>query len=92
MLSMSIIAFINVWLLLAPPIPLISLLELMRIPISARFTLLLAILLNILLSVIFEHWAADVIAESIGLVTRFVRSRRRIRDGKMYKAVENGMR
>lgn len=89
MASVVIITLINVWLLLAPPRLFITLFELMRLPFAGRFAIFLAVLVNVMLSVVFEHWGTGFVADSITLVTHLLRSRRR-RDGKTYKAVENG--
>jgi len=90
MASVVFIALINVWLLLAPPRSFITLFELMRMPFIARFTLLVAVLLNVLLSVGFEAWGTGFVADSITVVAYLLRHRRR-RDGKTYKAIESGM-
>ncbi|EJD02982.1 Ca-transporting ATPase [Fomitiporia mediterranea MF3/22] len=92
MLAMSVIALINVWLTLYPPQPLLVLLELMVIPFSGRSILIAAVAVNVLLSVTFERWGTASVARVISFATDQFRIRRRIRDGKAYKAVEHGMR
>ena len=94
MAAMMVIALINAWLVLAPARPLIVLLELMLIPFDARLTIVAAIVINVALSTVFEHWGTAFVAETIAFVQKCLpfRSRRRYRDGKAYKAVESGMR
>lgn len=92
MLAISTIALINVWLVLYPPRPLLILLELMTLPLSGRSVLMAAVAVNVILSVMFEKWGTVTVGRLIGFATDLVRSRRRVVDGKTYKAVEYGMR
>lgn len=92
MLAMGVIGLINVWLILRPAHFFIVLLELMEIPVSARFTLLFAVIINVAVSMAYEKWGITIIASLIGFLMESLRSRKRIRDGKAYKAIENGMR
>ena len=69
-----------------------SLLELMAIPMSARFILIIAVVVNVVLSVLFEKWGTTIAAGVIGIMIDCFRNKRRVRDGKAYKLVENGMR
>lgn len=94
MAAMVVISIINAWLILAPARPFIVLLELMSIPLSARLTLVAAIVVNVVLSTVFEHWGTSFVAGIIGFVQACspFRSRRRYRDGKAYKTVESDMR
>ncbi|KAH8119391.1 Ca-transporting ATPase [Phellopilus nigrolimitatus] len=91
MFSMTIIALINVWLLLSPPRSLLVLLELMVVPLSARLVLIALVVVNVAISTAFESWGTSFVSGVIGFTTNYLRSKRRVRDGKMYKAVENGM-
>lgn len=92
MLSISAIALINIWLTLSPSSSLMTLLELMDIPTMARLILVGAVAINVILSVLFEKWGTTVAAGVIGIVIDCFRNKRRVRDGKAYKLVENGMR
>ena len=91
MLSMGVITALSILILLAPPTPLAVLLELMSLPTPARLTLLLSVVVNVVVSMVFEQWGTQVVAEVIGLIHQIRRSRRRVRDGKTYKIVEGGM-
>ncbi|KAI0363131.1 hypothetical protein BV20DRAFT_1068713 [Pilatotrama ljubarskyi] len=91
MVSMVCLSVFNVVVLLAPPGAVARILELMVLPISARGTLLLAAVMNVLASLAFEHWGAQAVARVIGVL--FERRRQHcVQDGKLYKAVEGGMR
>lgn len=92
MLAMAVISFINVWLILMPARPMTLVLELMNLPFTARLTLLTSVAINISLSVLFERWGTEAIVELITLVSDCWRNKRRVRDGKAYKAVDNGSR
>lgn len=94
MTAMVVISIINAWLILAPARPFIVLLELISIPLSARLTLVAAIVVNVVLSTVFEHWGTSFVAGIIGFVQACspFRNRRRYRDGKAYKTVESDMR
>ncbi|KAH9894751.1 Ca-transporting ATPase [Cubamyces lactineus] len=91
MLSMVCLSVFNLLVLLSPPGAISQVLELMALPISARATLLLAVVMNVLASMAFEHWGTQVVAHVIGLFFD-LRRQHRVRDGKLYKAVEGGMR
>jgi cation-transporting P-type ATPase 13A2 len=92
MFSMILISLINLIVLLYPPRPIANILELTLLPFSARITLLFAAVVNVAFSMAFEQWGAQVVAQFIGVVLRLRRGRRRVRDGKAYKAIEGGMR
>ncbi|THH06605.1 hypothetical protein EW145_g3970 [Phellinidium pouzarii] len=91
MLTITVIGLINMWLIFIPARPLVVLLELMELPLSARLALALGVVVNVALSTAFESWGTTSVAGAIGLATDCFRSKRRIRDGKIYKSVENGM-
>lgn len=90
MLSIIALSAFNIVVLLAPPKFLSSILELMTLPTAGRATLLIAVVVNVALSMIFEKWGAPAVAELVGYVLNL--RRRRVRDGKTYKAIENGIR
>lgn len=89
MLSLVALSFFNVSVLLAP-IKLISgLLELVPIPISARLTLLWVAIINVAVSVGYERWIAQVVADAVGMVLVSQQdSRRRIKDNRVYRAID----
>ncbi len=90
MLSIGCLALFNLVVLLVPPAFLTSVLELMDIPFSGRVTLVVAVVVNIVLSVAFERWGAPAIAQLIDYLSN-LRRRHRVRDGKTYKAIEGAM-
>lgn len=89
MLSLVALSLFNVSVLLAP-IKLISgLLELVPIPISARLTLLWAAIINVAVSVGYERWIAQVVADAVGMILASQQdSRRRIKDNRVYRALD----
>ncbi|KAI0351056.1 Ca-transporting ATPase [Trametes cingulata] len=91
MASMVCLSAFNLVVLLDPPKAIAKVLELMALPGSARGTLLLAVVINVLASLAFEQWGTQIVARVIGLVFE-LRRHHRVRDGKLYKAVEGGMR
>ncbi|TCD71647.1 hypothetical protein EIP91_007394 [Steccherinum ochraceum] len=88
MLSIGVLVLFSIVVLLVPPGFVASILELMDIPVSARFLLLLAAVINTGLSMGFERWGAGAVASVIGFATK-LRKHRRVRDGKAYKAIES---
>ncbi|KZT04578.1 Ca-transporting ATPase [Laetiporus sulphureus 93-53] len=91
MLSIACLSLFNVVVLLSPPRPVASLLELVPLPFSARITLLGAAILNVVLSVTYEQWGTQAVSRVIGYVMQ-LRRQQRTKDGKVYKTVEGGMR
>jgi cation-transporting ATPase 13A2 len=89
MLSLVALSLFNVSVLLAP-IKLISgSLELVPIPISARLTLLWAAIINVAVSVGYERWIAQVVADAVGMILASQQdSRRRIKDNRVYRALD----
>lgn len=64
--------------------------NLLPLPFGARVVLLMAVVGNVVVSMVFEEWGAGRIAEMIGVVLRWRRGRWRAQ--KTYKVVEGGMR
>lgn len=91
MLSMVCLCLFNVVVLLDPPGPVAKVLELMNLPVTARATLLLAVVINVVTSLAYEHYGTQAVSRVIGLLFE-LRRRQRVRDGKIYKTVEGGMR
>ncbi|KAI0051214.1 P-type ATPase [Auriscalpium vulgare] len=89
MLSLSALSTFNILVLLAPPRVVSDILELMPLPLSARVTLLCVGVINVALSLAFERWGAQVVADAVNAIGVFQQGpRRRVRDGKAYRAVE----
>lgn len=90
---MIVLSAFNVLVLIAPPKPLQGLLTLMTLPMSTRLTLLIVAAGNVAVSLAFEQWGSQRVGSVIGVVMRWwQRGRKRILEGKAYKAVEGGMR
>jgi cation-transporting ATPase 13A3/4/5 len=91
MMSFVVLTALSILLLLAPPQSLISLLELMSLPTTAKLPLFAAVLVNVAVSSALERWAP--IAICVAYVSRqwkmYSRSRRR--DGNAYKVIERGL-
>ncbi|KAF4621315.1 hypothetical protein D9613_000774 [Agrocybe pediades] len=93
MFSMCLLSGFNILVLLGPPEVVARLLTLMDLPVSGRYTLFIAALINVGVSMGFEQWGASGVSTAVGAVTKWWhRGRRRVRDGKTYKVVEGGMR
>lgn len=92
---MGSLFLINIWLLLSPSKVVAKLLTLVELPSTGRYSLLIAAALNIVLSLAFERWgtvlASDLMARIVHL-WNLSGGRGRVREGKAYKAVENGFR
>ncbi|EMD37542.1 hypothetical protein CERSUDRAFT_114181 [Gelatoporia subvermispora B] len=91
MLSLCCLSGFNLLVLLWPPVAVASFLELVPLPGSGRVTLLFAIVVNIAASFAYEEWGTQVVSRILGAFFQ-LRRRRRVRDGKTYKAVEGGLR
>jgi cation-transporting ATPase 13A2 len=91
MASIGLLGLFNVAILLSPPQLISDMLTLMPVPHSGRWVLLCLVLVNVLLSLVFEQYGARYLAGWVGAVLRWHRSGRR-RAGKAYKIVEGGMR
>lgn len=93
MCCIGLLSGFNVLVLLAPPKLVSNLLTLMPLPVVGRYVLLVAAVVNVGISMVFEEWGTPNVSAVIGLLTRWwQRGRRRTRDGKIYKVVESGMR
>lgn len=90
MISLIVLTAFNLLVLLGPPRMVTGILELMYIPFSARLLLLGAAILNVGMSVAYEHWGTDLISDMVRNLVDMHEGRRRIRDGKTYRAVEGG--
>lgn len=89
MVAIGVLLLFNLEALLAPPAPVSQLLGLVAVPMSGRMVMLAAIVINVVLSVVYEDWGAQRIAQAVG---RWRGWRRRVREGKVYKSVEGGLR
>ncbi len=91
--SLVVLSLFSILVLMSPPQPVSIILELMPLPLRARTALLLAAGLNVVLSLAFEEWGTRVVALVFGWLLELRRGgKRRVREGKAYKAVEGGMR
>jgi cation-transporting P-type ATPase 13A2 len=88
MVSLVALSLFNVSVLLVPTKFISALLELMPLPISARLTLLWAAIINVAVSVAFERWVAQLVADVVGVFVSQHESRRRIKDSRVYRAIE----
>jgi len=88
MFSLAILGLINTVVLLSPPKFAVILLGLMMLPYSARTTLLVGVAVNIIVSVMFERWAVQYLAQIVGSLIKMYQEHRRIRLGKAYKLVD----
>lgn len=84
MSAIIILSGFSTILLLAPPQSMVLLLELMPIPMRARWTLLGVVILNTAACIGFERFGAGRVARML----RRARMRGRVKAGAMYKAVE----
>lgn len=87
MLSLIVLSLFNVAVLLVPTEFISAVLELMPLPLSARLTLLWAAVINVAVSVVFERWVAQVIADVVGMLVSKHEGRRRIKDSRVYRAI-----
>jgi cation-transporting ATPase 13A2 len=90
MLSLVALSLFNVSVLLAPIKIISALLELVPIPVSARLTLLWAAIINVAVSVGYERWISQAVADAVGMIVSSQQdsSRRRIKDNRVYRAVD----
>lgn len=88
MLSLVALSLFNVSVLLAPIKFISALLELVPIPISARLTLVWAAIINVAVSVGYERWVAQVVADAVGMFVSQQDSRRRVKDNRIYRAID----
>lgn len=92
MFCIGLLSSCNILVLMTPPHTLSKVLTLMALPVTGRYVLLVAAIINVGISMAFEEWGTPVVSTVIGLLIRWwQRGTRRTRDGKMYKVVEGGM-
>ncbi|KAF9529431.1 P-type ATPase [Crepidotus variabilis] len=93
MTSICALTAFNVLVLLAPPIVLQNLLDLMTFPMGGRYTLLMVAGINVAISLAFEQWGTQVVSRVLASGIKWWQSGRRRSEGKAaYKVVEGGMR
>jgi len=92
MFSMVLLLAINTWLLLSPSVVVAKLLTLMDLPMAGRVSLLIAAVLNVVISLGFERWGTLLVSDFLGRMAKLwnLGGRGRNMGGKAYKAVENG--
>jgi cation-transporting ATPase 13A2 len=90
MLSLVALSLFNVSVLLAPIKFISALLELVPIPISARLTLLWTAIINVAVSVGYERWIAQAVADVVGMIMSSQQQdgRRRVKDSRVYRAID----
>jgi len=92
MLSAFLLTSFSVFVLLGSPHKVKSLLGLMTIPVTGRYTLLVAVVINVALSMAFEEWGTQRISTAIGSIVEWLQHRHwRRGDKAAYKLVEGGM-
>ncbi|VDB96191.1 unnamed protein product [Peniophora sp. CBMAI 1063] len=84
-LSLAGLSAFNLLVLVAPPRFIAGILELVDLPPIARWTYFGAVIFNVFASMAFERWAVPVVAGIIGELLH--RRRRKVRDGKAYRAL-----
>ncbi|KAI0305581.1 P-type ATPase [Multifurca ochricompacta] len=89
MLFLVTLSLFNISVLVAPTKFVSAVLELMPIPVSARLTLLWVGVINVAVSVSFERWVAQPVADVIGIFLSRHEGRRRIKESRIYRAVDN---
>lgn len=94
MFSLAALTSFNLLVLLSPPQAIADLLTLMMIPTEGRLKLLLAIAINMAICILYEGFGYLAVAGIFGQIMKWRKRNRRIREtgGKVYKAVEGGMR
>ena len=88
MFSLITLGLINTMTLLLPPKPAKVILELKRLPFSGRTTLFTGVVVNVIVSVVFERWGAQYLSRVVGSLVRMYQEHRRVRSGKAYKLVD----
>ena len=88
MFSLIVLGLINTVILLSPPKFAAISLELMTLPYSARTTLLVGVAVNVAISLTFERWGVQPLAQIVGSLIKAYREYRLIRLGKAYKLVD----
>lgn len=88
MFSLVLLGLMNTVILLLPPKFTVILLDLMTLPYSARTTLLVGVVVNVIVSVMFERWGVQYLAQIVGSLTKMYQEHRRIQLGKAYKLVD----
>ena len=92
MFCIGLLSICNILVLITPPHAVSEILTLMVLPVAGRYVLLVAAIINVGISMAFEEWGTPAVSTVIELMTRWwQRGKRRTRDGKMYKVVEDGM-
>lgn len=88
MMSLCVLSLFSTVVLLSPPQIIADILTLMPLPFPARVYILLVAVTNVVISLVFEQWGAQAVAVVVGKVLRWRKPRRRVKEGKAYRAVE----
>lgn len=91
MLALCVLTAFNLLVLLSPPKMLTDILTLIPLPSDGKSAIVITALLNVIISLSFEHWGSEAVARAVGAITKPWNERRRSRDDKAYKLVEGGM-
>ena len=77
MFSIGLLTAINLVVLLAPSKLVILMLELMILPFEGRTLLLWVVVVNVVLSMMYEKWGVGAVARVVGWVIRLRGGKRR---------------
>jgi cation-transporting ATPase 13A2 len=92
MFCIGLLSGFNILVLITPPQAVSKILTLMPLPVAGRYVMLAAAIINVGVSMAYEEWGTPAVSSVVGLVTRWwQRGKRRTRNEKMYKVVEDGM-
>lgn len=91
MLTIGVLSIFSMMVLLDPLRPMMVLLELMPLPLNARVTLMIAVVINVVFSSLFENYGTAVVVRVIEFLQLLRHGSWRSRDGKIYKAVDGGI-
>lgn len=79
MCCIGLLSGFNMLVLLAPPHSVSDVLTLMPLPVVGRYSLLVAAVVNVVISMVFEEWGTPSVSTAVGLMVRWwQRGRRRI--------------
>ena len=88
--SIALLSIFSTWVLLGPPRPVAFILDLMTVPVGARLTAGIAVIVNVGISFAYEEWICARVAKAAGVIIYGKTGRRRRRreaSGRMYEGV-----
>lgn len=77
--SIALLSIFSTWVLLGPPRAVVFILDLMTVPLSARLTAGLAVIVNVGVSFAYEEWISARVAKAAGVLIYGETGRRRRR-------------